>query len=362
VARYLKPCEKAIYRLRGDGKVLPSTRVIGKGLCMTERGNLLRNKLRAFNKPKILSLDASRFDQHVDVKLLEIEHSFYTHMCSDPWFAQLLSWQLVNHGVSSKGIRYTTLGKRMSGDMNTALGNCLLMVLMVSTFMVGRKYDMLDDGDDCLLIIEEEDLNWVVDNIHSEFLSYGHEIKIDNVADVMEGVQWCQGKPVEYKVGQYKFVRDVNKVLSSSLIGVKYIDNAGSRRKLVNSIGMGELILNLGIPVLQEYALSLMRNADTNQFIRLDETDASYFRLHRELKRMNMKCLARVEPKPISAVARLSFSEAFGIDIPTQLMLENFLRTWKINFSGCELIPEDLDPFTWSVNSLYTSEVTPIWE
>lgn len=363
IARFLKPCEHAIYQLQGDGIILPKSRLIGKGLSMSERGNLLNSKLRRFRNPRIISLDAARFDQHVDVELLKLEHSIYLYMCGDLWFEQLLSWQLKNYGLSSRGIRYITKGKRMSGDMNTALGNCLLMILMVSTFMVGRDYDLLDDGDDCLLIIEVEDLPWVESNIVNAFLSYGHEIKVENVASKMEEVQWCQSRPVMYSPGRYKFVRDVDKVVSASLIGGKYVDSDKSRRKLINTIGMGELILNLGIPVLQSYAMSLMRNADTPDIIVADEVDDGlYFRVHRELRRMNLKQLVRVDPQPINIDARLSFAAAFNMDISKQLSLEKFFDSWSFPISGCEFLPSELDVVTWLTGTIHSPEVAPIWE
>jgi hypothetical protein len=247
--------------------------------------------------------------------------------------------------------------------MNTALGNCLLMILMVSTFMVGRDYDLLDDGDDCLLIIEVEDLPWVESNIADAFLSYGHEIKVENVASKMEEVQWCQSRPVMYSPGRYKFVRDVDKVVSASLIGGKYVDSDKSRRKLINTIGMGELILNLGIPVLQSYAMSLMRNADTPDIIVADEVDDGlYFRVHRELRRMNLKQLVRVDPQPINIDTRLSFAAAFNMDISKQLSLEKFFDSWSFPISGCEFLPPELDVVTWLTGTIHSPEVAPIWE
>jgi hypothetical protein len=251
----------------------------------------------------------------------------------------------------------------MSGDMNTALGNCLLMILMVSTFMAGRDYDLLDDGDDCLLIIEAEDLPWVESNISEAFLSFGHEIKVENVASKMEEVQWCQSRPVMYKPGHYKFVRDVDKVVSASLIGGKYVDSDKSRRKLINTIGMGELILNLGVPVLQSYAMSLMRNADTPDIIVADEVDDGlYFRVHRELRRMNLKQLVRVDPQPITIQARLSFAAAFNMDISKQLSLEKFFDSWRFPITGCEFLPPELDVHTWLTSIIHSPEVAPIWE
>lgn len=361
VAKYLKPCEHAIYLLHGDGTILPRSRVIGKGLSSNERGQLLHKKLLDFDNPVVLSLDASRFDQHCDVELLKLEHSFYTHMCYDPWFAQLLSWQLLNYGRTSKGLKYIARGKRMSGDMNTALGNCLLMVLMVSTFMRGKKYDILDDGDDCLLIVEKELVPWVRENIQATFLTYGHELKIEHEAETIEEVEWCQGHPVEYRPGKYKFVRDPAKVISGALIGSKYFVSEGARAKLINTIGMAELILNLGVPVLQEYALALCRNASTSKSIEFDEIDSMYYRLHRELRRMNLRQLERVAPKPITSEARLSFAKAFSIDVTEQLAMEEFFRCWNFPIQGCVELGPDRD-LMWNKIQVEQPDLTPMWE
>jgi hypothetical protein len=188
LARFLKPMEPHLYQLCGDGRTLPSTRVIGKGLSQVERAMLLRAKMASFASPVVVSLDASRFDQHVDIHLLRIEHSFYRHMASNaPELSRLLSWQLYNRGSTHSGVQYRTRGKRMSGDMNTALGNCILMVLMVSTFMRGHRYDILDDGDDCLLICESGLLPWVLENVQDTFLQFGMEIKVEKVAHTRRG-------------------------------------------------------------------------------------------------------------------------------------------------------------------------------
>lgn len=360
LARYLKPCEHLLYNLTGDGRVLPSTRVIGKGLSSTERATLLVRKMQAFDDPRIVSIDASRFDQHVSLEMLELEHSIYLHMCPDPWFQTLLSWQLVNYGVSSKGIRYVARGRRMSGDMNTALGNCLLMVVMVSTFMRGRKYDILDDGDDCLVILESGDLPWLQKEIGPAFLEFGHEIKVENVAAIPEGVQWCQSRPVQYKPGKWKFVRNVWKVLGSSLIGSKYFTSTGARAKLVNTIGMAELVLNLGIPVLQEYALALMRNAATDEFIDFQEADPMYYRVHRELSRMNLKQLTRLDPAPITRVARESFWLAFGIEPSRQIQLEDRIRSWRFSLEGLSEGPPMVDK-EWGLLDHEQTDASPLW-
>jgi hypothetical protein len=362
LARYLKPCEHPLYQMKGDGRYFPATRFIGKGLSQASRAQLLVEKMAAFSAPVVVSLDASRFDQHVSKELLEIEHSVYLRMCPDPEFARLLSWQLHNKGVSTKGIRYHTRGKRMSGDMNTALGNCVLMTLMVSAFMAGRKYDMLDDGDDCLLIIEEEEYEWVCQNAGRVFLDFGMEIKVENVSRTIEGVEWCQSSPIQYEPGKYKFVRNPWKVLSTAMGGVKYIDSSTARRKLLNTIGMAEMVLNLGVPVLQSFAEAMMRNAATTKHIELQECDPMYYRVARELQAMNLRQLVRLSPQPISDTARESFTRAFGITADEQMELERFFSSWSFTLDGAVPSGPDYDVMTWQRNSFSTLEAWPLRE
>jgi hypothetical protein len=318
--------------------------------------------MEKFDDPRVISLDASRFDLHVHRSLLLIEHGIYLAMNGDPELAMLLSWQLDNKGRTSLGIKYKCKGRRMSGDMNTALGNCILMIIMVATFMRGKKYDILDDGDDCLLIVEAGLLGWVLENAHKEFLAYGMEIKIENVATKLEEIEWCQCKPIRVSPDTVKFVRNPHKVLSTALGGTKYFVQEGARRKLVNTIGMAELILNLGVPVLQEYALALMRNASTTKTLKLNELESYFHRLKRELQAMNMRQLARVRPAPIQHEARMSFALAFGIPPSEQIVLEEFFKRWVFIFNTTELLTPEGDVVQWKEMQHYTSELYSVWD
>jgi hypothetical protein len=362
LGRFLKPMEAYLYRLHGDGVTLPATRMIGKGLSSDERAQLLVHKINRFSDAVVVSLDASRFDLHVSKELLEVEHLVYLHMNDDPELRELLSWQLDNVGVTSMGIKYKCRGRRMSGDMNTALGNCLLMIIMVATFMEGRVYDILDDGDDCLLIIERGDLPWVLDNVHKTFLTYGMEIKIEKIAYTLEEVEWCQCRPIRVSHDKVKFIRNPYKVFSTALCGTKYFTQEGARRKLINTIGMSELVLNLGVPVLQEYAQALMRNAETTKSFSLDHLESYFHRLKRELKALNLKHLVRVNPIPITHEARVSFHKAYGMSPAVQLDTEEFLRSWSFNISTTEALTPEINPGTWAVGVRRSEELYSVWD
>jgi len=290
----------------------------------------------------------SRFDLHVAKEQLRIEHSVYLSMLNDPEFQRLLSWQLVNQGrVKSLGIKYTCDGGRMSGDMNTAVGNCVLMLLMVAETMSRMecpKYDVLDDGDDIVVIIEK---GWEVvlrERVFETFLDFGHEVKIENVAYEFEDLEWCQCHPVQIDHDQWKLVRSPLKILSKGISGTKYFNNPddGTRRKLMNSVGHCELVLNLGVPVLQEYAKMIIRNSGTDEFLNFDTVDEYYDRITKELKAMG-KSLVEVKSRPITFAARQSFERAFSITVDDQLMLEEWFQGFDFPILGGDMVPDAVD-------------------
>lgn len=128
VGRFIKKIEHAVYNNIAD--VWGDTTVL-KGVNAHQQADLLRKKWDSFRRPVAIGLDASRFDQHVSTDALSWEHSIYLKYFSGSERAilkRLLSWQLVNTGrarASDGIIKYKVNGCRMSGDMNTGLGNCL---------------------------------------------------------------------------------------------------------------------------------------------------------------------------------------------------------------------------------------------
>lgn len=187
LGNFLKPIEHHLYNLKGTGrlqKFLPSSRLIAKGCNMERRAGLIAKKMARFPRPVVVSLDASRFDAHV-VEILRVEHLIYQRYWRSPILDRLLSWQWHNKGRTSTGIRYRCRGGRMSGDMNTALGNCIISILLLANIMRVLKltptsWDMLCDGDDCLLFIDHSNL-WVLEQIPQLYLEHGFVIKVENV-------------------------------------------------------------------------------------------------------------------------------------------------------------------------------------
>lgn len=341
LARYLKPIEAIVYPMRGKGKWFPRTRLIAKGLSQQQRAMLLFAKWRTFDDPVAIVVDATRFDQHVGPKLLRVEHLFYTLLIPDSHLQQLLSWQLVNRGKTTRNIRYRCRGRRMSGDMNTAIGNCILMILMVADFMQGRRYDLLDDGDDCLIIVERSNVQWLLASITPWFEGFGMKLKVECTTDSFPAIKFCQSHPVERSKGVWTFVRDYRKIFSTALSGTKWNTSDKGRRRLLKTIGLCEKALAFGIPVLQAFSEMLIRSAGTETMVKLDQRDSLYYRVKYEYRAMGVPLYSEVASTEPSATSRESFAIAFGMEPSDQVELENRLASIKLQIHGlCEFVDE----------------------
>lgn len=347
IAKYLRAIEHYIYNLRGKSKL----REVAKGLNQRERAELLKQKFSRFERPVCYSLDASRFDKHVSKELLEIEHSFYTRVIpNSPEFDRLLKWQLHNKITTQNGVKYNCVGGRMSGDINTALGNCLLMVAMVRAALrkLGiRKYEIMDDGDDVLVIIEREDEGKLL-GIVQTFESFGMKLKLEGRATNIREVEFCQSRMV-LGFGGDIMVRDWRKVLSHACVGTKNWNDPNMVRPMFGLVGTCELALGCGVPVLQAFAKALIRNSGGKiaHFEHLTEAGLVY-RVKAEFGSFDVAKIAAHE-KEITSEARLAFEEAFGTPEWEQLEIESRLDRWVITDLQCRERVQEID-YRWHMD------------
>lgn len=175
---FIRPAEKEIYRAI-DAVFGRPTVVCGQNA--EQQGAMLRDAWDTIADPIAISYDLSRMDQHVSEVALRWEHSIYRKMYEDDPDYDTLDWCL-NQTVRNRGAAYTTdslgtpykvaytkVGSRMSGDMNTSLGNKLLMCGMLHSyftgclgFVVGVDYVIVDNGDDCVVIMSRDAYNRMI--------------------------------------------------------------------------------------------------------------------------------------------------------------------------------------------------------
>jgi hypothetical protein len=216
-----------------------------------------------FNQFSAISIDASRFDQHVSLDALRWEHSVY--LTSVPYGERkFLSWllkqQLVNTGTAwapDGRVRYRTRGCRMSGDMNTSMGNCLLMCGMVHAMMtrLGVRARLACNGDDCVIFVEKHHEGRVMAMIPDYFRNLGFTMKVEQPVHVIEHIDFCQTRPV-CVAGEWRMVRNPRTALSKDLTLLQ--PGAQGRQVLAYSLWMSAVgkcgsSISSGVPVFQSF-------------------------------------------------------------------------------------------------------------
>jgi hypothetical protein len=343
LAQYLKPLEHALYHIAGSKTwgVRP-TRIVAKGLNQRQRASLLLEKFQGFSRGVAIIMDGSHFDRHVSKEQLKLTHRVYLRLMDIPRFRTLLSWQLKNKARTASGARFSCSGKRMTGDMDTALGNCIIMIAMMIAAMqtIGvKKFDLLDDGDDCILFVEECDVARIRKQIQGIFRSFGHSLKVECVALSPEQVDFCQTRLVQTADGA-KMLRHPDKVLGNACASHRHYQTLRSARSMMLAVGHGELALGLGCPVYQALGLALIRKAGNVKPYSLDPSGALAQRVRREVG--GLKQAAHLTPVPVTPEARSSFERAFGWSLATQLSVESELLAWSKDELDMELpCPEE---------------------
>jgi len=328
--RYIKAVEHKLYdairRVYGDGPT------VMKGFNVDEIGNIARGKWRSFKDPVAIGLDATKFDMHVSPAALAWEHSIYTSIFPrDKFLKKLLRWQMNNRGAGYCGdgsLKYSVTGKRFSGDMNTGLGNCLLMCAMLYAYARSRgvSVKLLNNGDDCVVIMEKCDMGKFNEGLDDWFMEMGFRMVAEEPVYELHQIEFCQMHPIE--IGDScRMVRNIRSTLRKDSLTVHRVTDPVHREKWCTAVGTGGLWLTGGVPVLQNFYQAYQRIGCMRASNMLDDpTFATGMRLM-------SKGMAEHFREP-DAWTRVQVYEAWGITPDEQVCLEEHLNTY-------ELVPEE---------------------
>jgi hypothetical protein len=315
IGLHLKPMEKAVFS--GIAAVFKSTTIF-KGLNADTRGIVLKRKWDRFEKPVAIMLDASRFDQHCNSQIINWEHGLEEQMAGDPHALRSLNQlRKVNRCYARAhdgGVKYSVKGKRMSGDMDTAFGNCTTMCAMTWSFMRKikvEKFEFANDGDDGVLIVEESDLDSALANYFDYFLKLGFTMKLEGIARVFEHIDFCQSRPV-WVGDHFRMVRDPRVCLAKDSFCLRNYRTVDEYETFRSNVGHCGLALAGDMPIFNK----LYRKFTTKE----DSRDTIYA--------TGMQYLAHgMERKdvPVSDDTRVSFWEAFDISPDLQLAVEELI-------------------------------------
>jgi hypothetical protein len=316
-----KPLFAAIDKMFGH-------KTLFKGLNALDSASVMKEKWDHFRNPVAVGLDASRFDQHVSYEALLWEHSIYLQCFKQTKhkrrLQRLLNHQLVNscYGSTPDGkLRYSVLGTRMSGDMNTSMGNCLLMCCMVKAYLdhIGVEARLANNGDDCVLIFEKHDLKKVMGPLPEWFTGMGFTMVAEEPVYEFEEIEFCQTKPV-FDGEIYIMCRNPHNAIVKDSVMMHSWDSPKYFKAWLDAVGTGGLATTGGLPIFQEFYNAYRKSGRKGK---VQRSTLSWF--VRQQKEGVTRTYGTVTP-----MARASFYWAFGITPDEQLAAERYYSSLKI--------------------------------
>jgi hypothetical protein len=322
LGRFLRALEERIFH--SLAKLFGHTTVF-KGMNSLRSGRVMYAKWCMFRHPVALGLDASRFDQHVSVSALKWEHGVYSSCFPQTRHRRRLNWLLrmqlrnkcVGYTVDGR-LKYRTEGGRMSGDMNTSLGNCVLMCCMIFAYAahVGVKMQLANNGDDCVVIMEACDLDRFSLGLDAWFTAMGFSMVAEAPCYQFEGIEFCQTHPVWVGPNHddYLMVRHPKWAVAKDTMCVHGYQTPALFRGWMHAVGTGGMAMAGQIPVLQDFYAAYLRSGQHHKA----SDDAQSWGV-RQLSKGMVRGYG-----VIPAATRASFYWAFGVTPDEQVVLEEF--------------------------------------
>lgn len=328
LGRYIRHIEHRIYRriqkLYGDGPT------VMKGYNVDELGNIIAAKWHSFNKPVAIGLDATKFDMHVSPELLGWEHSIYNRIFKKHHLKMLLHWQMFNEGrgyCDDGKLKYKVHGKRFSGDMNTSLGNCIIMCGLVHAYAKHKRMHvkLANNGDDCVVFMEAGMEEHFQCGLVEWFLEMGFRMVAEEPVYELPKVEFCQMHPIRVD-GGYRMVRNIPHSMSKDAMCLLPLNSPRAMREWLGAIGGCGLALCGGVPVMQSYYINMIRNGSANT--KFGETLFANSGMHRLSVRMESR------ETQISPESRYDVWLAWGILPDHQVALEKEHHNMDLTFSN----------------------------
>lgn len=364
---YIKCLEKKFFKAINTSFGSQTSHTVIKGLDNVQAAQVLHDKWNSFGTPVAVGLDATKFDMHVSIPALSYEHLFYlaVHTVKGNDFdavlsrymtgmskrlpdscrlmpnqvmngqRPLLSW-LLRHQLTNRGkayfkdgtLQFTMEGTRSSGDMNTSLGNCILMCALIYAWArrVGVHVELANNGDDCVVIMESEHLSQFQDGLEEYFTTKGFRMQVEAPVYEFEQIEFCQSHPI-FDGSQFKMVRNVDTSLIKNAMCLVPIANEKDYRKWLGAVGQCEGVLSGGIPIMQEFAAMYRR-------LGLRVSNKYITNVMRGTGRaVNNNLTKSYSYKHITDEARLSFYKGFGILPDHQVEIENYYKSITVDWT-----------------------------
>jgi len=323
LGRYLKHAEKPFFKAINKAFQSVTNHTVIKGLNADESARVLHQKWLRFNEPVAIGLDAEKFDAHVSVQALQFEHSFYTDQYpGDSQLKRMLLWQLRNGGTAYAAdgkVKFSIAGTRSSGDLNTSLGNCLIMCGSIYAYarQRGVTIELANNGDDCVVMCERSEQSKFLAGLEGWFRHRGFSMVAEEPVYEFERIEFCQTKPILTSAG-WRMVRNHAAVFKKDPMCLVSISNDKTFRKWLYAVGECGSILTSGVPVQSAFYASFKRHG-------LKCSDAFVDHTYKGTSMCSR--ISGLDNAEITAEARVSYYYAFGVLPDEQVCIEDGLAS-----------------------------------
>lgn len=238
----------------------------------------------------------------------------------------------------------------MSGDMNTGLGNCLIMCALVWTYMAevglhSDQFELLNNGDDCVVILERHHLE-KLGQLNKWFLKRGFTMKIEEPVYELERIEFCQSQPVKTASG-YRMVRNPHTCLTKDLISIKNLSTKSAWRFQCQAIADCGMAAFGDIPIYNSF-YSMLDNGYNVPITRHCANGLEF-----AARGLNYK------HHVVTDETRYSFYKAFDITPDMQVDLENHYRRFTPTYNPGPV--DKYNYFKFNTNLHVRHECRPGW-
>lgn len=333
LGKYLRTMEKHIYQCIDEMYGYP---VVAKGMNPLQVADTIFGHFTSIPDCVVVGMDASRFDQHVNISLLEFEHSVYRDILRAHGgegigeLSKLLRWQTDNkcRAVTSNSIiKYSVQGTRMSGDLNTSLGNVLLMTLITRAYLAQsglKTYRVLNNGDDQLVFLPRRELH-KLKNLCGYFGALGLVMELEEPVSTLEHIEFCQCKPVYTGTGQnvsgHIMVRNVHAALIKDTTCILSINNENDLLAWMNAVAKCGMSISSGVPVVHTFYKAFHSISYGAKKTRLTSQASFHDGLYYMSRGMTNDHLV------VTPDNRMSFWKAFGVTPHEQIIIEEYFTS-----------------------------------
>lgn len=307
------------------GDVLFNSKYFIKKVPINDRPAWLLDVFR--DKPNVSCTDWSQFEATFKAEIQKIEMYFYSFLLKhNPNRSRILNMinkiQLGINKIVFNNFAFNVKAKRMSGEMNTSLGNGFFN--MVTNFFLleeaGNKYyDGRFEGDDGIFWYDSVPLTT------HDYEELGGKIKIETPSNLSEA-SFC-GMVFDPEVLD-NVCDPIEALVSFGWSKAKYLfSSKRTKEELIRAKGLSYLYQYPGCPVIRSLGLYALRVTShiTNQqaLSRMKKTSNLY---ERDLLNEIEQCLSPdVYNKSVHQLSRELVQRKYKLPISTQLYIERYL-------------------------------------